>query len=238
MPARARSRSAPRTGPLLKSMMSPNSRSDACRCSSMTSASSRVCSSVNGMPACSRTDSTLALISSSGLDVTTCAAAGATSARRPKTKFIERTANCSAQPRRRRPRFATLVRELAADAARPTRNMAGSHVLGDLHRDVRDAVRSLARRPAFTAVALLSLAIGIGANTATFSLVNAIVLRETPIAHPEQVVYIYLHQADFAYSTLSYPELRDLRDGADDAFADIGSTQIIPAQVDGEDGIG
>ena len=99
-------------------------------------------------------------------------------------------------------------------------------------------MRSLARRPGFTAVALLSLAIGIGANTAIFSLVNAIVLRKTPIAQPEQVVNIYLHQAAFAYSTLSYPELRDLRDGAGDAFAQIGSSQIVPAQVDGEDGIG
>jgi predicted permease len=113
-----------------------------------------------------------------------------------------------------------------------------SDTLGQLRRDVRDATRSLARRPGFTAVALLSLAIGIGANTAVFSLVNAIVLRDTPIARPEQVVNVYLHQADFAYSTLSYPELRDLRDGTGDAFADIGSTQIIPAQVDGEDGIG
>jgi predicted permease len=111
-------------------------------------------------------------------------------------------------------------------------------LLDHLRRDVRDAVRSLARRPGFTAVALLSLAIGIGANTAIFSLVNAILLRKTPIEQPEQVVNVYLHQAAFAYSTLSYPELRDLRDGAGDAFAGIGSTQIVPAQVDGEGGIG
>jgi predicted permease len=107
-----------------------------------------------------------------------------------------------------------------------------------LRRDVRDAVRSLIRRPGFTSVALLSLAIGIGANTAIFSLVNAILLRTTPIAAPERMVNIYLHQASFAYSTLSYPELRDLREGADDAFADIASSQIVPAQVDGQDGIG
>jgi predicted permease len=104
--------------------------------------------------------------------------------------------------------------------------------------DLRDAIRSLARRPGFTAVALLSLAIGIGANTAIFSLVNAILLRPTPITHPERVVNIYLHQTAFAYSTLSYPELRDLRDGAGEVFAEIGSSQIIPAQVDGEGGIG
>ncbi len=43
---------------------------------------------------------------------------------------------------------------------------------------------------------------------------------------------------DSAYSTLSYPDLKDLRDGAGDAFANIAASQIIPAQVDGQDGIG
>ena len=52
------------------------------------------------------------------------------------------------------------------------------------------------------------------------------------------MVNVYLHQASFAYSTLSNPELRDLREGAGDAFASIGSSQIVPAQVDGQGGIG
>jgi hypothetical protein len=107
-----------------------------------------------------------------------------------------------------------------------------------LRRDLRDAVRSLVRRPGFTAVAVLSLAIGIGANTAIFTLVNAIVLGDTPIDRPERVVNVYLHQAAFAYSTLSYPEVKDLRDGAGDVFTHIGSTQIVPAQVDGQEGVG
>jgi predicted permease len=125
----------------------------------------------------------------------------------------------------------------ASHFARNSRKMA--HVqAGEVAGDLRDALRSLARRPGFTAVALVSLAIGIGANTAIFSLVNAIVLRPTPIAHPERMVNVYLHQSGFAYSTLSYPELRDLRDGTGDAFAEIGSSQIVPAQVDGEGGIG
>ncbi len=108
-------------------------------------------------------------------------------------------------------------------------------MIDHLRRDLRDAVRSLARRPAFSGVALMSLAIGIGANAAIFTLVNAIVLRKTPIEAPERVVNVYLHQAAFPYSTLSYPELKDLREGAADAFTQIGSSQIIPAQVDGED---
>ena len=58
----------------------------------------------------------------------------------------------------------------------------------DVTRDVRDGVRSLAKRPGFTAVAVLSLALGIGANTTIFSLVNAIILRDSPIDRPEEVV--------------------------------------------------
>jgi predicted permease len=107
-----------------------------------------------------------------------------------------------------------------------------------LQRDVRDALRSLMRRPGFSSVAVLSLAIGIGANTAIFSLVNAIILRTAPIEQPEGVVNVYLHQAAFAYNTLSYPELKDLRDGTGDVFTHIGASQIVPAQVDGQQGIG
>jgi putative ABC transport system permease protein len=107
-----------------------------------------------------------------------------------------------------------------------------------LRRDVRDARRSLARRPGFTGVAVLSLAIGIGANTAIFTLVHAILFRTTPVDRPERLVNVYLHQTGFPYSTLSYPELQDLRDAAGDVFSHIGASQIVPAQVDGEDGVG
>jgi predicted permease len=112
------------------------------------------------------------------------------------------------------------------------------NLLDRLGRDLRDATRSLASRPGFTVVAVVSLAIGIGANSAIFSLVNAIVLRKTPIERPERVVHVYLNQAGFEYSPLSYPELRDLRDAAGDAFTDIGGSQIVPAQVDGREGVG
>ena len=108
----------------------------------------------------------------------------------------------------------------------------------DLGRDVRDGVRSLARRPAFTVVAMLSLAVGIGANTAIFSLVNAVILRDTPIERPEEVVNVYLHQASFAFGTLSYPDFEDLRDGTTEVFSDIAASQFVPAQVDRAEGGG
>ena len=105
-------------------------------------------------------------------------------------------------------------------------------------RDIRDSIRSLGRRPGFTAVAVLSLGVGIGANTAIFSLVNAIILRDTPIERPEELVNIYLDQAAFQYSSLSYPDFEDLRDGTNDVFSGIAAAQFVPVQVDSETGSG
>src|ERR1700759_1054936 len=57
-------------------------------------------------------------------------------------------------------------------------------------QDVRLAVRALAVTPVVTAVAVLSLALGIGANTATFSLVNSLILRALPVANPQRLVIL------------------------------------------------
>ena len=56
--------------------------------------------------------------------------------------------------------------------------------------DLRYAMRALSGSPGFTAVAILSLALGIGANTAIFSLIDAVMLKTLPVTHPEQLLQV------------------------------------------------
>jgi predicted permease len=71
-----------------------------------------------------------------------------------------------------------------------SRDMRGTARLESLARDLRYAVRSLKSRPAFTLTVIATLALGIGANTAIFTLVDALVLRPLPVPRPEQLVIV------------------------------------------------
>jgi predicted permease len=96
------------------------------------------------------------------------------------------------------------------------RDRIGFPGLENLVRDALYGVRALFRSPGFTAVAVLSLALGIGANTAIFSVIDAVLLRELPVADPERLAVVAIplvKRGEVTYGqSFSYPEFRHLRD--------------------------
>src|SRR5260370_15180480 len=81
-----------------------------------------------------------------------------------------------------------------------------------LLKEIRQAFRLLAKNPGFTAIAALSLALGIGANSAIFSLVDAILLRPLPVHDPGEVVNVPTDTPSKPFSGVSFPDYRDHRD--------------------------
>jgi putative ABC transport system permease protein len=81
-----------------------------------------------------------------------------------------------------------------------------------LLQDLRYAARMLLQKPGFTAVAVLALALGIGGNTAIFSLVNSILLRQLPFRQPEQLVWVSSRRPDSGKRPFSLPDFIDYRD--------------------------
>ncbi len=81
-------------------------------------------------------------------------------------------------------------------------------------QDLRFGMRLLLRQPAFTLLVVLTLALGIGANTAIFSMVNGVLLRPLPFPSPERLVMVWGHHSDIGKETASLPDYRDWREGA------------------------
>ena len=101
--------------------------------------------------------------------------------------------------------------------------------------DLKYAARRLVRAPGFTVVAVLSLALGIGANTAMFSLVNAVLIRKLPVRAAEELVEVYTSEADgYPYATSSHADLVDLR-ARNDVFASVVGTRTFIGRVDVEE---
>ncbi|MBK8250107.1 MAG: ABC transporter permease [Gemmatimonadetes bacterium] len=101
-----------------------------------------------------------------------------------------------------------------------------------LRQDLRVAMRRLLKRPGFTIIAIVSVGIGIGANTAIFSLVNAIAVRKVPLDRPGELVDVYKSMAGFTHGPVSFPDLRDLEQQTGDAFSAVAAYRLAIAQVD------
>ena len=104
-------------------------------------------------------------------------------------------------------------------------------------KDLAYSFRTLRRSPLFAAAAVLSLALGIGANTAIFSLLNQVVLRSLPVQDPEHLVLLHTSysapgtsSSDNGESVFSYPMYRDLRD-RDSAFSSLVARMSTPSSI-------
>ena len=136
-----------------------------------------------------------------------------------------------------RTRFQNEARREASARERKVRWMDR---LDALYRDLRFALRRMAKTPGFTSIAILSLALGIGANTAIFSLVNAILLSGVPMRAPQELVEVYTSdpsngdEPGYPYGVSTYPDLVDLRDQTD-VFSAVAGYEAFFSRMETEE---
>ncbi|HXI23961.1 MAG TPA: ABC transporter permease [Pyrinomonadaceae bacterium] len=107
--------------------------------------------------------------------------------------------------------------------------------MSNILKDTRYGIRSLAKHPGFTAIALITLALGIGANTAIFSVVNAVLLKPLPFDEPERIVWLWDTQPQLATAPTSLPDFLGWKD-QNRSFAHLAAYQGGSMFVDAGDG--
>jgi predicted permease len=101
-----------------------------------------------------------------------------------------------------------------------------------LYDDVRFALRSLLKAPAFTAVAVLSLALGIGPNTAIFSLIDSLVFQDWGVDDPDRIVDIYTLTADGQYFFNRHRNYELVAEGGTDVFEAVAAHSLFPGRFE------
>ncbi len=130
-------------------------------------------------------------------------------------------------------RLATLQFGRPAAVAAQVREVRAGATLDDIARDVRFGVRLLARAPLFAITAIVSLALGIGATTTIFTLVNALMLRDLRVGDPEQLVEIGRITQYGRGGSFSYPIYERLRDGNNAFSGTVAiSRSLVEARID------
>ncbi|HWC76824.1 MAG TPA: hypothetical protein VG778_05150, partial [Blastocatellia bacterium] len=97
-------------------------------------------------------------------------------------------------------------------------------------QDLRYAVRLLLKNPGFSLIAIVTLALGTGANTAIFSLINSAILRPLPVEKPNQLVALNNTSQARMFPSFSYPNYRDLRD-RNTVFSGLLAYRFVPLSL-------
>jgi predicted permease len=101
----------------------------------------------------------------------------------------------------------------------------GVRWLETLVQDLHYGLRMLRKSPSFMLVAVLTISLGIGANTAIFSMVDSFLLRPTPVSQPQQIATLAMEEIGGAYSaSFSYPDFQDIRNQSSALFSDVAAS--------------
>jgi putative ABC transport system permease protein len=113
------------------------------------------------------------------------------------------------------------------------RDVRGARLLDDLLQDIRYTFRTLGKRPGFAIVTVITLALGIGANTAIFSVLRAVVLKPFPYAQPDRLVTVWTPQVGYSFNPLSAADWLDFRE-ASESFDSWGVYQTASFNLSGD----
>lgn len=103
--------------------------------------------------------------------------------------------------------------------------------MGTFQYNLRYAVRTLRKAPGFTIIAALTLALGIGANTAIFSVINTVLLKPLPFTRPDELALVWGAYPDFGRTATSLPDFLDYREGSD-TFTQLSALAVTSSNLD------